>query len=214
MKVGGDEAVQAGYTGADFDALPRQEISAGERGIDAGDQDLARSAAAAWAALVPHNDPPRIFRRGGALVRLRRHEDGRLAIETLGVDQLRHTMARVTDWHVVRGKRAVPAYPPVPVIRDMLAQPDPPVPGLDRIASVPILGVDGAVLPPRATSRPPGRSSTSRQAWRSRPCRSPRWLRSPPRGAHCWKRSRISPSRAPPTGRMRSPRCCSRSAAA
>jgi hypothetical protein len=46
-KVGGDDAVRAGFTDADFDSLPRQEISAGENGIDAGDQELARVSAAA-----------------------------------------------------------------------------------------------------------------------------------------------------------------------
>ena len=144
-KVGGDDAVRAGFTGADFASLPRQEITAGETGIDAGDQDLARVAAAAWAAIEKHNIPPTVFRYAGALTRLERREDRRLVPVTLTIDRLRHLMARIATWHMSRGKRAVPAYPPIAVIRDLLAQADPPVAILERIVMVPILGGDGSV---------------------------------------------------------------------
>jgi len=150
VKTGADDAVRAGFTSTDFEALPRGEITAGETGIDAGDQDLARVSAAAWAALGRHNAPPTVFRYAGGLARLERQADGRLMPVMLTIDRVRHLMARITSWHLARGKRAVPAYPPIAVMRDLLAQPDPPVPLLDRIVGVPILDPTGAVhLGPR-----------------------------------------------------------------
>jgi hypothetical protein len=145
VKVGGDDAVRAGFTGADFEALPRQEITAGEEGINAGDQDLARASAAAWAALERHNLPPSVFRFAGGLVRLERGDSGRLVPVPLTVDRLRHHMARISLWYMTRRGRSLPAYPPVPVMRDLLAQPNPPVPGLERIVSTPILDEYGVV---------------------------------------------------------------------
>lgn len=43
--------------------------------LDAGDANLPRLADAAWKALVAANDPPRLFRHGGQLVRLVKGEE-------------------------------------------------------------------------------------------------------------------------------------------
>lgn len=43
--------------------------------LDAGDLNLPRITAAAWKALVAANDPPRLFRYGGQLVRLVKDEE-------------------------------------------------------------------------------------------------------------------------------------------
>jgi hypothetical protein len=96
-----------------------------------------------------------VFLYGGMLVRLERQEHGQLVTVPLTVDRLRHHIARIATWYVVRGKRPAPAYPPVPVVRDLLAQPDPPVPVLERIVSVPIIDRDGvAHVEPGYVGRP------------------------------------------------------------
>lgn len=117
--------------------------------IDAGEQDLPAVTKKAWAAIEAANIPARIFRFGGDPVRIEADEDGSLFLRPLDVDRLRGEVARAANWTrrvMIRGfaeKKA--AMPPIPVIRDMLAQPELPLPVLSAVIGVPAFGPDGTL---------------------------------------------------------------------
>ena len=65
----------------------------------------------------------------------------------LNEHRFRHKLARVAQWYKHQGrKRArVDAMPPLAVVRDMLAEPDPPLPVLTRLVHAPIFAPDGSL---------------------------------------------------------------------
>jgi hypothetical protein len=119
-------------------------------GINAADGNLPRIAGAAWAALEAANNPPHLFRHAGAIKRLETGEDGP-TLKTLDQDRLRFHLARAADFFRVLkrkggGKVEADEHPPIAVVRDMLARPDPPLPPLLRIVRVPIFTAGGALV--------------------------------------------------------------------
>lgn len=147
-KVGADDYVVArGATVKDLEGLPRVDLSPA---INAGVQDLPVIAEEAWAALLDANEPPSIFRYGGLPSRIETGDDGAPIVKALTPDRLRHVLARVADWYILRRARSGemirrPALPPVPVVRDLLARPDPPLPVLTRIVEAPVFAADGSL---------------------------------------------------------------------
>ena len=114
--------------------------------IDAGIQDLAHTTRLAWKALIEQNQPPDLFRTGGSLSRVEPDEDGAPLLRTLTLYRLRHELARQARFHKTdRQGHITPAMPPLDVIRDMLATPDPPLPVLTRMVKVPVFTRDGAL---------------------------------------------------------------------
>ncbi len=79
----------------------------------------------------------------GTPSRLEWDDDENLAARELTQDRLRHELARVANW--VSGKDAEPAKPPLDVVRDMLATPNPPLPVLQRITDVPVFAPDASL---------------------------------------------------------------------
>lgn len=116
-------------------------------GIDAGDRDLPRVTAAAWAALQAANEPPRLFRHGDVPVRLEHDEEGRPVLTPLTRERLRHELARATSWFVSTKKGGVKAAaPPLIVTEDMLAGSDVPLPPLRAISYTPVFTSNGTLL--------------------------------------------------------------------
>jgi putative DNA primase/helicase len=115
--------------------------------INAGDLDLARVTGAAWAAVRISNSPPLIFRFGGGLSRIDTGDDGAVTAQSLTPDRLRHHLARMAGWYRRErgGRRRRDALPPLHVVHDMLACPDPPVPRLSRIVGAPVFAQDGSL---------------------------------------------------------------------
>ncbi len=113
--------------------------------IDAGDLDLPRVAAAAWEALQGKNEPPYLFRYGGLPARLKQDDTNRPALQIVNEAGLRHILARSADWYEVRKTGSQPALPPLHVVRDMLAEPDKPLPVLIGIAEAPTFASDGTL---------------------------------------------------------------------
>ncbi len=114
--------------------------------IDAGDQDLDRVTDGAWKALVTGNNPPYMFRFGGASVRLDRDDLGARVPRPLTEDRVRHELANKSTWFKVGAKGQVsPAYPPTAVVRNVLARAEHPLPTLLRVVEVPILAPDGTL---------------------------------------------------------------------
>src|SRR4051794_26051557 len=77
-------------------------------------------------AIDRSNDPPRLFRRSGVVVRLRR-DDGPAYCEALSVPALRGEIARAANWKRWSGSRdkavMINDKPPREVVEDLLSHP-------------------------------------------------------------------------------------------
>ena len=111
--------------------------------INAGDLDLERVAAEAWRALLQANQPPVLYIHGTRIVRLQRRNGNPPAIHGLSLDELRHRLARVAYWHTLSKGEPKPARPPMDVVRDLMAEPEPPLPVLSRVVETPVFAADG-----------------------------------------------------------------------
>ena len=110
--------------------------------IDVGDRDLPSIMLKAWAALGRINEPPLLFRQGNRLVRLDGQSDV-VRLADMDIDGLTRHLARAALWwDVMRGRSE---YPPTRVVRCMLAEPNPPLPPLQRIVRTPVFAADGAL---------------------------------------------------------------------
>ena len=120
----------------------------GERpAINAGDANLERISDRAWAAIQQANQPPRLFRFGGSLVRVETAEDDAPPVaQQLSEDRLGHELARSATWfkETERGGTKS-AAPPTRMIRDMLAAPSFPLPSLLSIVQTPVFAPDGSL---------------------------------------------------------------------
>jgi hypothetical protein len=132
--------------------------------IDTDNEDLAVVTAQAWSALEKANDPPVLFRHGTQPSRIEPDDEGTPMVRPLTLDRMRHHLARAAEWQkTIRSRRRsaaettlVAAAPPIPVVRDVLATPDPPLPVLTRIVEAPVFASDGTL------QIQPGYSSASR----------------------------------------------------
>jgi hypothetical protein len=121
--------------------------------------DLKDAGAAAWDIITKANQPPRLF-HGSGLLWIERDDEGRPFARLLDAPGLTHYLAQEIYFYVERrhGDADVeqPVPPPAELVRDLLATPEPPVPGLRRIVPTPFVTAAGTV---HAT---PGYDPTSR----------------------------------------------------
>ncbi|MCZ6623585.1 MAG: hypothetical protein O7B35_05055 [Deltaproteobacteria bacterium] len=117
--------------------------------INATNRELQQITEEAWSALEKSNSPPHLFRFGDMLCRLEHSDNGEPVARQLTPDRLRYESARSAKWYekITVNHKTIrkPSKPPVDVIRDMLATPDPPLPKLERIVQVPVFGPDGSL---------------------------------------------------------------------
>jgi hypothetical protein len=102
-------------------------------------------------ALLQNNVPPVLMVRSGDLVRMRELEavplnQGKLVAEPVSVPGLRERLTRIARFttHGPSGQREV--YPPVEIVKNILARPAWPFPVLAGIVETPILRPDGTYL--------------------------------------------------------------------
>ena len=114
--------------------------------IDVRDQDLRSVASRAWDAVRAANDPPFLFAFGGVPHWIEAGKDGGPSLRHVTQDGLRHVLARVGDWYTMSNKKRVSALPPVAVVRDLLATPNPPLPVLTQIVATPVFTAAGRIL--------------------------------------------------------------------
>lgn len=109
--------------------------------------DLADMTDRSWKALVAaNNEDPIHFLYGTEIVRLARDTFGAVQLMVLTEDGLRYEMARCAEFvKVNRNGIAEPCFPPRDVIRDMLADPNKPLPHLKQLTDVPVFAVDGSL---------------------------------------------------------------------
>jgi hypothetical protein len=112
--------------------------------IDAGQKDVVELSAKAWDAIQGYNKTPTLFRRQRGLVRL----DKELFLtEDLTPERLQHALGRAAIWYRIdkKSEEQISALVPSFIVKDMLADPTPPVPRLDRITRVPVFAPDGTL---------------------------------------------------------------------
>ncbi len=132
--------------------LPRRGPGGASRDRDrrpwlfAQEGDLTVITPRAWAALQAANAPPRLFQCDGHAVRLAQGEDDGPSVEELTVPRMRHELARSAHFYIHVNDRAVEVLPPKPLVEDVLATSDPPLPPLRRIVEVPVFAPDGSLL--------------------------------------------------------------------
>lgn len=119
--------------------------------LDAGDRQLPRIAAQSWNALRRHNSGPHLFRYGDVPTRIEAGADGQALLRAVTPDALRYELARAANWYAdvapTKGgaARRVDAVPPMNVVRDLLATPEPPLPVLRRLTTAPTFARDGSL---------------------------------------------------------------------
>lgn len=128
------------------EAAPEPAADHGRPVIDATDQDLPRITAAAVAALAASNHPPTLFTFGGIVGRL--DVDGGAVPVFVKLDEhrCRRALALAASWQRrLRNGSPAAAFPPVPVVRNVLASPvaDLGLPVLHRIIEAPMFDRTG-----------------------------------------------------------------------
>lgn len=101
------------------------------------------------AALHETNDPPRVFVRGGRLVRVRLDERDRPSIEALTAVSLRHYAALAATYNTIRytadGERRRETFPPKDAVVDVLERDWWPYPALRAVSAAPVVRPDGTI---------------------------------------------------------------------
>jgi hypothetical protein len=114
--------------------------------IDAGEQDLRVITPQVWGLLKQANARrPFAFRHGGLLMRVELDDYLRPVLRELTAPRLRHELAQLARFYVVRGKNERDTYPPNHLIEDMLATPNPPLPVVTRVTECPTFAPDGSL---------------------------------------------------------------------
>lgn len=128
--------------------------------LDAADHNLARVSTTAWHLVERSNQPPQLLRHAGVLVRIE-ETDAQPQLKPMMQDAFRHELARRIEWYVTVKRRdgsvsEKAAYPPMAVVRDMLATPAPPVPTLHRLVTTPVFDPAGRLITTRGFDPPSG----------------------------------------------------------
>jgi hypothetical protein len=120
--------------------------SAGLLRINLVNGDLAQLTEEAWEAIKSSNNPPTLFRYGGMPVRVESDDNGTPISRELTESRLRHYLARNAEWgRIGKDDEFISMPPPIHVVRDVLASPNPELPVLVRIVESPIIAADGTL---------------------------------------------------------------------
>jgi putative DNA primase/helicase len=125
--------------------LPKSEDADLGSEIDVVDHDLPTLTDQAIRALAKANDPPRLFRQAGEVVRIEIDEDSRPISVRAKVEILRREMAAAIPWVRVNTQTGarLGVSPPRDVVENVLATPDLPFPGLRGIVNAPFFTSGG-----------------------------------------------------------------------
>lgn len=147
-KVGLDDFFAAGHTVAELRATVEETLRPlRKNGIEVNSRQLRDMSRDAMNALLAVNDPPRLFVRGGHLVRVELDERNAARIELLNTAALRGELARATDWVSTSERRGVvDVVPPLCIVEDLLALPEyDDIPALQGLVTAPVFAADGSL---------------------------------------------------------------------
>jgi hypothetical protein len=110
--------------------------------------ELPRMTTQAWNALTAFNNPPSLFTVADHPARIKQSRSGAASVEDLNVDSMTRYCSRSAYWYKLNtggqmGPMEVEQPPPQVVMRDMLTDPEPPLPNLKRITRAPMFGRKG-----------------------------------------------------------------------
>jgi hypothetical protein len=109
--------------------------------------DLSRAVERAWSLLLASNRTPWLFRYAGIPTWVVPDDEGRPVATALSDERLRHMLAKLAVWRRInRQGELVPAHPPMPLVKSVLATPDPGLPVLVGIVNTPVFGRNGKLL--------------------------------------------------------------------
>lgn len=115
--------------------------------LRADEGDLARAVQRTWSLLLASNRSPWLFRAAGVPSWVERDDDGLPIARTVTEERLRHILAQLADWRrLSRQGDLVPAHPPMPLVKSVLATPNPNLPVLAGIVTTPVLGRSGELI--------------------------------------------------------------------
>lgn len=125
---------------------PAPQSASGLPIIVVNDRHLRDVTRDALEALLAGNDPPQVFQRGSALVRLRVDPADAPFLEAMSDDAVRNRLARTADWLRAGEKAMQLVPPPMDIVRDLLALPQWPLPVLNAIVETPIFARNGSLI--------------------------------------------------------------------
>lgn len=115
--------------------------------LRADEGDLGRAVAKVWSVLMASNRTPWVFRFAGLPTWVVPDDEGRPVATMLNEERLRHMLARLARWVRENAKgELLPAPPPLPVVKSVLATPDPALPVLTGIVNTPVFGRSGTLI--------------------------------------------------------------------
>jgi hypothetical protein len=115
--------------------------------LRADEGDLAHAAERAWSLLLASNRTPWLFRYASVPTWVVPDDEGRPVATALTDERLRHMLARLADWRRAdRQDKLIAAHPPTPLVKSILATPDPRLPVLVGIVNTPVFGRNGRLL--------------------------------------------------------------------
>jgi hypothetical protein len=114
--------------------------------IQVNNRHLRDVTADALQALEDANNPPEVFVRAGALVRVREDEHGTPQIQLMEMSHVRGRLARVADFVRVTENGETKVNPPEVVVKDVMALSNWPFPALEAVVESPILRPDGSIF--------------------------------------------------------------------
>jgi hypothetical protein len=130
---------------------PHQDVSqpAGETAqteklrIRTNHKDLAILTRQAWRAIHASNDPVYLFRFGGLPARINRDDHNNPFITMVDDNRLRHILAEKAVWYKTLQDGERPDFPPLTVVKNVLATPDMDLPILTGLTNSPTLAPSG-----------------------------------------------------------------------
>lgn len=97
-------------------------------------------------ALENWNQPPKLFRRAGGIVRITLDEAGRPIIDRADEFTVRWALVECADWFRQNKYDQVPAFPPLDVVRNLMREPTLALPPLRGTIEIPTLREDGSII--------------------------------------------------------------------
>ncbi len=130
-----------GYTVADFNVEKKAKAE-----VDLNFHDLDRPTKEIWRHIQTLNNPPVLFMFGGHISRVGRDDKGQPIINSLQAVDLRYQLAEwFTFFRTSKKYNKIVCPPPMDIVANVLATPEPPLPILQGIVEAPIFGFDGTL---------------------------------------------------------------------
>ena len=127
-------------------APPPARVPQARPRVNAKNPDLRALTSITWAAVKKVNAPPEFFSRESSIIHIPASSTAdKISCQPVGVDRLKWWLTQRIDFFQDKNGIQIPARPPLDLLRNMLATPDPPLPHLIGIVRHPLFGSDGAL---------------------------------------------------------------------